>query len=323
MRLHPAWLPLVLTLTGGSLSHGQTAEPAANPQPKAEAIDNLLSERGSPAAFKATIDIARRAGVNEQTILEARFLYHVDMREDDAIAALLPEFLKQNESFRIENSSIFAIKDDWLAVIEYVKAIAALQQNDKASFKQHITEAFWLSPRQAAAFAPHIERIRQDEAMRAVQLNLDTPYPTLQGGQPIALKTVLDSKKAMLLHFWSPKSRECEISLPDFDKTCEMLSAHGIAVASVTPNDPTETLRLARTMMQPHDKKHCGSWLIDNGGASLGDQLRIQNLPAMVIVTPDGHILFNGDPTDDQFWIALKKIDPTITRPEAEGNYEE
>ena len=37
---------------------------------------------------------------SEQAILEARFLYHVDRREDDAIAAMLPEFLKQQEHFK-------------------------------------------------------------------------------------------------------------------------------------------------------------------------------------------------------------------------------
>ena len=66
------------------------------------------------------------------------------------------------------------MKEDWLAVIEYVQAIAALKKGDKAAFKTHITEAFWLSPRQASAFAPHIDRMRLEEAMRAVKIDFET-----------------------------------------------------------------------------------------------------------------------------------------------------
>ena len=51
--------------------------------------------------------------------------------------------------------------------------------------------------------------------------------------------------------------------------------------------------------------------------ASLARLLRIQNLPAMVLVSTDGKVLFNGDPTDEKFWEALHQIDARITRPEA------
>ena len=51
-------------------------------------------------ALEAVIAAAKQAGIKEQAILEARFLYHVDRREDDAIAAMLPEFLKQQELFK-------------------------------------------------------------------------------------------------------------------------------------------------------------------------------------------------------------------------------
>jgi hypothetical protein len=37
----------------------------------------------------------------------------------------------------------------------------------------------------------------------------------------------------------------------------------------------------------------------------------------MVLVSTDGAVLFNGDPTDDGFWNALTKLDATITRPQS------
>jgi hypothetical protein len=325
MRIHVAALPLFATLAI------LTAEPSSPDARQAStenaareaALDNLLSERETITAFESAIAAARKSGVSEQAILEARFLYHVDRREDEVIAAMLPEFLKQRDVFKLEDSAIFGVKEDWLAVVEYVQAIAALEKGDKDAFKQHITEAFWLGPRQAAAFAPHIERLRLEESMRSVKIDFATTLSPLDAGAPVSLESLIKGKNALLLHFWSPQSPECESAMPDFAKTSATLSSNGIAVASLLPAGSPQLLAGASAMILPYAGNPCGVWLIDSVEQPLGRDLRIQNLPNMVIVSTDGSILFNGDPTDEGFWNTLKKIDARITRPESEGDYDE
>ena len=319
MRIHAAAIPLIATLATlmAQPKSQDSALASVGIAAKEAALDDLLSERESITALDATIDAARKSGVSEQAILEARFLYHVDRGEDEAIAAMLPEFLNRRDAFKLEDSAIFGVREDWLAVIEYVQAIAALEKGDKDAFKQHITEAFWLGPRQAAAFAPHIERLRLEESMKSVKIDFTSALSPLDGGAPVVLGTLIDGKKAMLLHFWSPKSRECEAAMPDFVKTAAVLASNGIAVVSMMPPGSPETLVRARTMILPYAGSHCGAFLVDSVETTLSRDLRIQNLPNMVIVSPDGGILFNGDPTDDAFWDALKKIDARITRPES------
>ena len=253
--------------------------------------------------------------MTEQAVLEARFLYHIDRREDDAIAAMLPEFLKQREVFKIQDSAIFGVKEDWLAVVEYVHAIASLKKGDKGAFKSHITEAFWLSPRQASAFAPQIDRMRLEEAMQAVRIDFETRLIALGGGDAIALKSLMADRKAMLLHFWSPASKECEASLPDFLITAKSLGEKGVAMVSLLPEDSPELLTNAREMIRPLGVNPPGAWLIDQKENPLARELRVQTLPVFVLVSNDGRVLFNGDPADDGLWDALKKIDPEITRP--------
>ena len=280
------------------------------------ALDSLLSERGSDSALATAIADARKNGISEQAILEARFLYHVDQREDDAIAAMLPEFMKQRELFKLEDSAIFSVKEDWLAVIEYVQAIESLRKGEKAAFKSHITEAFWLSPRQASAFAPHIERMRLEEAMHAVKIDFDTKLVPLSSGDPVVLKKLMEGKKAMILHFWSPLSRECEGSLPDYATTAKALGEKGIAMVTLLPDDSPKVLTESRGMIQPLGNNPPGAWLIDSKENPFARSLRVQALPVFVLVSNEGSILFNGDPTDDGFWEALTKIDPQIIRPE-------
>ncbi len=315
MRLLTVTLPFL----AAAIAIAETTEPARPPEPgmsqKEIALDNLLSERDSDKQFAAVIENAKKAGVSGQAILEARFLYHVDRREDDAVAALLPEFLKRRDDFKLADTAIFGVKEDWLAVVEYVQAIAALKRDDKNAFKSHITEAFWLSPRQASAFAPHIERLRLEEAMRAVKIDFETKLAALGGGDAVALKNLMPEKKAMILHFWSPASRECEASLPDYAATARALGEKGIAMATILPGDSARILTDARTVIRREGANPPGAWLVDSGENPLARALRVQALPVFVLVSNQGRILFNGDPSDDALWEALARLDAKITRP--------
>lgn len=310
------WLSALTAAVGDITAHPADLK-NLDGQSRESTMDRLLSVRDSNQALDAAVDAARKNHISEQAILEARFLYHIDRHEDDAIAAMLPEFLKQREVFKIEDSAIFSIKEDWLAVTEYVQAIASLKKGDKAGFKNHITEAFWLSPRQASAFAPHIDRMRLEESMRQVTIDFETTLLPLVGNEAVTLRKLMAGKKAMLFHFWSPASRECESSLPDFAVTAKALDEKGVAMVSILSSDSPEILTNARKMIQPLGPNFHGAWLMDRKEKSFAQDLRIQALPTFVLITGEGRILFNGDPTEDGLWDALKKIDPLIIRPQA------
>lgn len=299
------------------LASGQAEQPGAMVMsPKEEAVEELLSIRESPEVLAEAIVTARKLNVSEQVILEARFLFHVDRAEDKEIAALLPEFEARNENFDLSQSEIFASVDDWLAVKEYVTALDALEKGDKAEFKKHITEAFWLSPRQGAAFAPHIDRIRLMDAMKSVRVNFEKPYKRTLGEGFETLGEILGDRKALLIHFWSPWSRECEATLVDFFITADHLKSKGVAVASMLPETSEQVATDARLMLAATEKDAPGAWIVDTKKSSLAAKLRVQSVPAVVLVSPEGVVRFNGHPTNDEFWRALEDIDSGILRPE-------
>ena len=297
---------------------GAGEDPYASLPPERAALERMLSERGAPETFEVAVKKARELGVGDQAILEARFLYHVDRREDDELAAMLPAFLARKDSFKLADSEIFAVREDWLAVVEYVQAIAALKKDDRDGFKKHITEAFWLSPKQGSAFAPHIDRLRLDEAMRKVTIDPSTELVSMFAGQPVALAALMKGRKAILLHFWSPWSRECESSMPDFKATAISLEKNGIAVASVLADATTESLGDAEKMAGGLGTPPPGAWLVDREKNSLQRALRVQNVPVMVLLTPEGKVMFNGHPSEDRLWDALSELAPAIKRPELE-----
>lgn len=318
MHLFRSLLPLLalISSTLAETTHTHPSE-AGGGTPREAALDALLSERDSEKSLNEAISTARKLGISEQSILEARFLYHVDRREDDDIAKMLPEFIKQRADFKLEDSAVFSVKEDWLAVNEYVEAISSLKNGDKDAFKTHITEAFWLSPRQASAFAPHIDRMRLEEAMRAVKIDFTTSLTALTSGEAVTLQSLLEGHKAMLMQFWSPASRECEASLPDYVITAKTLAEKGIAMVSVLPENSEKITTDANAMLLPLGVDPPGSWLIDSKEKPLARQLRVQSLPAFILISNQGSILFNGDPTDDGLWDALTKLDSTIIRPQS------
>ena len=304
-------------MTGGTLLVAQVEPPAETPMdPKEDAIEQMLSERESPEALEKAVVAARALGVSEQAILEARFLFHVDRAEDAEIAALLPEVERRKADFNLEDSEVFAAEDDWLAVTEYIRAIASLKQGDSDGFKKHITEAFWLSPRQGAAFAPHIERMRLMDAMKAVKVDFDKKYEDSLDGKMVSLGEVLGDGKGLLLHFWSPWSRECEATLADFFLTAEHVIPKGVGVVSILPETTAKVNADAKAMLLATGKDVPGRWIVDSKKAPVSHQLKVQSVPVVVLLSADGRILYNGHPAEENFWKALGTLGPGILRPE-------
>lgn len=329
MRISAALLAIAIAGTAISHSPAQIAAdekspPVENPSIREVALQNLLTERASLKDLEKAAIAARKAGVSEQAILEGRFLFHVDQNDDAAIAAMLPEFVKRRDNFKPAESAIFALTDDWLASVEYVQAIAALQNHDATAFKKHITEAFWLSPGQAAAFAPQVERARLSEAMRSVKIDFTIRAAPLAGTtEAPTLAKLIDGKKALLIHFWSPWSRECEASLDDFAATVALLSKHDIAILSLVSDQPADVRADTLEMIRPYIEKPFGTWGLDASESSLAQTLLVRNLPVMVLVSTEGRILFNGSPDDERLWNALHEITPDLQRPESSAHDEE
>jgi thiol-disulfide isomerase/thioredoxin len=308
---------LLVFLAFSSFLSAQLKETDENKMtPQQEVMEQLFSERESAAALEKAIESARKVGISEQAILESKFLFHIDRAEDAEIANMLPQLLKQAENFKLAESEIFGSEDDWLAILEYVRAIAALQKGEQQAFKKHITEAFWLSPRQGAAFAPHIERLRLMDAMKEVKLDMDRKYLNTLDAESTSLGKVMTDKKGMLLHFWSPWSPECEGTLADFFITAELLTKNGIGVASLLPEASEKVNKDAKTMLLATGKKIAGHWMVDAEKSPLSAQLKIQTVPAVVLIDATGKILYNGHPGNEEFWDLLEKLNPEIKRPE-------
>jgi hypothetical protein len=301
-------LILLLCITTGWAQETQI------PDAKEKALEKIFSTL-TPEEFPAALKEARKLGLNQQVLLEAQFLHLVDQENFDAMAKLVPDLLKQRDQFNPDESEIFAVKEDWLAIIHYAQALDALQKKDNTRFKKHITEAFWLSPRQGQAFAPHINSLRMKESMAAITLMPTHPMHPQDGSPATTLGALMKDKKATVLHFWSPMSEEVLQNLDDFIQTAQSCKQNDIAVTSILVGQTPFILKDAELIRKEDGAAAECHWMTDPNKGALSNLLRITDIPTMVIISKDGKILFNGHPADENFWNQIKTIAPKFERP--------
>lgn len=280
-----------------------------------EQMRTLFAPNLAQADLEKAVADGTKAGIPAQTIAEAKLVWGLRHQDTAFLEKTLPEFEAAGKVFKKENSVSLGSPEDYMALVSYIKALVAMKKNDDEGFKKFITEAFWLGPDQAQLFSQTITNYRTKKKMAAVKVDMKTDVTT-SAGESTTLAKQLGSNKAILLDFWASWCGPCMEGLPELKKRAAYLSKHGIAVAGMnTESDEAiaEKVRKEKGMDLP--------WLVEPQGRPLSDVLEITTLPHVVLLSPEGKVLFHGFPDEGDLWAALKALDATIEplKSEAEG----
>jgi thiol-disulfide isomerase/thioredoxin len=269
-------------------------------------IKPLFEPNMSLADLEKAAAAGAKAGVPAQTIGEAKLVWGLRHQDNAFLERTLPELESAAQDFKKEDSASMSSKEDFLALINYIKALVAMKQGSEADFKKFITEAFWLSPQQAQLFAQTITKQRVDQKMASIKLDMTAPI-TDSKGESTTLAAQLGKNKAILLDFWASWCGPCIEGLPTLKKRAAYLSGHGIVVCGMnTESDEAaaEKVRVEKQMNLP--------WLVEPKEHPLTDPLEITTIPHVVLISPAGKVLYNGFPDDSGLWTALKGVDASI-----------
>ncbi|MFT6861587.1 MAG: hypothetical protein ACJAVK_000139 [Akkermansiaceae bacterium] len=288
---------------------------AQNSGHKDKLINELMTAPDA-TSLSLAIEKAKQAGLPGQMILEARFVFRVNENDIKKLAALAPELEAQLPNFSVDNTMIFAVKEDFASIVSYTKALAALQKEDTALFKKHITEAFWLSPAHAAQFAPHINDLRMKTAMAKITLDLKRTFENQkEKDTPTSLAQIAGDAPAFLLHFWSPWVQPSVLAMPEIATVSDTLIKNKIPVISFLLSGTAESRKEAVAYLADEGRTNPGAWLVDPEKSSLASLLRITSFPTVVLVDRSGQLLFNGDPSAKELWDELTRLNPEISPP--------
>jgi thiol-disulfide isomerase/thioredoxin len=251
------------------------------------------------------------AGIPRQQIIEAKLVWGLRNQDSEWLGKILPELEVLAENFDRTQSAGLKSADEIRSFIAYAKALQAQAENDDSAFKQQILEAIWLNPGQAQIFTQIIEKKRIESKMASLKVDLSQVITTHDGGAT-TLADQLGDKKALLVDFWASWCGPCMQLMPELKKKASELSKHGIVVAGMNKDDENAQAITAKL----HDELSIEfPWLIEPAERPFTKLLEIESIPRMILIAPNGQVLFNGHPQDPALWTALQKVNPEIKVP--------
>jgi len=284
-------------------------------RPNKEEIEAELFTVRTPQEFNLIKKQATTAGIHQQVILEATFLYYVDTENYKGIASIQERFQEHLNKFDTNQSKIFATKEQWQSVIQYGLALKALHNNQEELFKKHITEAFWLSPETSSAFSHHITSLRNKKFMAKISITPEREMLTLAEQTPVTFKSIIKDNDAIVLRFWSPWNQQIDTTYPYIISAAKQCSKSNIAFASILTGDDKALIESAQEIVNTEKPSLASQWLIDSKQKSFTKQLRVSDLPTMIIVTKEGKVSYHGSASNNLFWEKLSMINPKIEKP--------
>lgn len=272
-----------------------------------ELAKKLFSAQGSLEDFTKATEEAKKEGATTQLLAEAKLVWGLRHKDTEFLSKILPELEAAVSGFKKEESAGLGSVDDFKALISYIKGLQAAANGDEAELKKHITEAFWLSPEQAGLFAETITYFRTQAKMARVTVDMKLPI-TNSKAEAKTLSDVLEGKKAVLLDFWASWCGPCMQLMPELRKKAEYLGKHGVAVAGMNTESDEGIADKVRGEKGMKDV----TWLVEPKAKPFSGPLEITSIPRMILLSPEGKVLFNGHPQDAALWTALKKVDAAI-----------
>ncbi len=300
-----------------TLCTGLATIPARAQSPEEAAADvkallqTLFSQETTEEELLGLVKQANKIGVPRQQIIEAKLVWGLRHQDTAFLVKILPEVEILASAFDPANAAALPDAEAAKAFIAYIKALKAGEEGNDAGFKENILEAIWLNSKQAPVFIQAIDKFRLESKMKSMVADLKIPLTTSMG-EATTLQDQLGDGKALLLDFWASWCGPCMNLMPSLKKKAEKLSAHGIVVAAMNKDDENaehiaERIRKEQNATLP--------WLVEPADRPYSKAFDIDSIPRMILISPEGKVLFNGHPEDPALWAALKKIDPAIAAP--------
>lgn len=194
------------------------------------------------------------------------------------------------------------------AVCELMDAKEALRKEDSEALEKHVKQAFWLNHGMAEDLGEIIDKYKQMQT----RIMMDTKVNRTDGTQ-VTLAQLAEGQKALYIQVWATWCQPCIALFPALKHRSKALPPQGLPVVAVNFEMGQEGRSggfpaKAKLMRGEHEMQDV-PWLIESDKAPLCGPLEINSVPRAIVLSPEGKVLFNGHPLDNELVAVLNGLD--------------
>lgn len=263
-------------------------------------------------SFDDAYAAAKDAGVVEAFLIEAQILNYLSTGNMAKLYGSMDQLESVADGLEYGMDKTFHSKKQLIGMAASIRAIQAYEAGNIPEFEKQAAKSYLNSPEYNEAFGLMrlMTEVRQKEVQEEAMANLRIPMDmqiTSADGETRALNDWLSGNQAMLIDFWASWCGPCIQLMPELKAKADKLPDQGVFVAGMN-TDADDPVGKAKKTREQHNMQSV-PWLLEPADRPLSQLLMINSIPRMVLVAPDGKVLYNGHPMDPALGTALAKLD--------------
>ena len=267
-------------------------------------IVTAIKESETPGKLATALDQIKEASAQQK--LEAKLLFSMFRGVSDDVK-VLGQQVAAIPKWNREDALYIHKPEQVQAVVHYLLALKARDAGDDKVFEAEMKETMWLWPTEDT----FTKAVAEYQKMRT-PVPMDVALPTSNGGN-VTFAQAVKGQKALYIRVWATWCGPCLHFLPTLKARNKVLPPQGVAVMAMNTEmrmhgappggNPAGAARISK-------EKNMGDmiWAVEPSDEPYSDLFDITSVPRTVVLSPDGHILFNGHPEDAKLKDVLAKL---------------
>lgn len=271
--------------------------------------------RVAEVSFEEAYAAAKEAGVGEPFLVEAQTIHFLSTGNMPELFGHLEKLEAVSSDLEYGTDKPFHSERQLIGLVASIRAIRAYEADDVAEFEKQAASSFINAPQYNQAFGllQRMTELRRKEVQELAMANLRIPMDLTiasADGEEKTLTEWLGVNQALLIDFWASWCGPCIQLMPELRTKAETLPSQGVVVAAMN-TDADDPVGKAKKVRDQHNMDLM-PWLLEPEERPLSRLLMIDSIPRMILVSPEGEVLYNGHPMDPSLKSALAGLDVKI-----------